>query len=329
LYDEGYVLIGDPTIEEADPENGVYISLVHMAMSRDMDEVRYFVELIEEYENVDKSDPLAPQSIVELADSIGEHGQWVPIMLRREGNKGFAGLDGGRRITAILYLHARARVQRADGEKGVKMHAATVLATESKCKQAEMKRLSLKINMDRKELTELQQGKVFHDMLQDENPETGRKWTMKDLAKELGVQYSTFRNRQALWVPHNGKEGTASRGLTDAERRRVAAGTLGVTAASRKSLGEQHYSETGKPSENRRKAIPLAAMEALFDETAEANKPRRYAIAQCMGLMENDQDEKGYKKAVKESEARIAKQDEIDMKKAQQRNRQPGRAAAK
>ena len=80
-----------------------------------------------------------------------------------------------------------------------------------------------------------------------------------------------------------------------------------MTAASRKALGEQHYSETGERQNNRAKAIPLAEMQKLYDATPDKNEVRRQAIADCMGIK--------LTQAIKESDARIEKQDEISMKK--------------
>ena len=149
----------------------------------------------------------------------------------------------------------------------------------------------------------MQEGLVYHEMLQQVNPKTKKKWTMKDAAAELRVEYGTFRNREALWRDHDPETG---RGLTDKQREQVAAGELGVTKASRIALGERHYADTGKPSGKRNAGVPLKEMQKLFDETAEANKERRQAIADCMGIK--------LAQAIKESDTRIEKQDAADMK---------------
>ncbi len=155
--------------------------------------------------------------------------------------------------------------------------------------------LSLAANMSRKEFGPLQEGRVFHEMLQQMNPDTGKNWTMKEAAEYLNVGYSTFRNREALWRP---KDPNTGKGLTDAERAKIAAGEMLVTAASRKALGEKHYSETGEVSKKRKKPIPLSEIQKKFDETDETNKERRQALAECMGLT--------LAQASKESDKRIS-----------------------
>jgi hypothetical protein len=337
LYEEGFILIGDPknVSFECDAESGDwvleqdgkepkvvedpydeknFVSLAHMATSEDIDQARRFVSLIEEFENVNKDNPNAPQSIVELATDIRTYSQMYPILVRKNGRTGFTGIDGGRRMAAILYLHAKSRVLKADketdpvfGEKTPKdVYEASVLVTEQDCKASEVKLRSLVANLSRKEFTVLQEGRVYHDMLQEINPETGKKFTSKDAAAFLGVQAGTFRNREALWrEPSYDDAGKQTKGLTDAQREKVAAGEMLATAASRKALGEKHYSETGKPSTKRNKGVPLSKMHDLFDETAEGNAERRQAIADCMGIP--------VKQAIKESEKRIADAEEREL----------------
>ena len=298
LYSAGYILFGDSAIDEVDPDesdSAKFVSLAHMALHPEY--AASYVALIEEYEAVDrKQNAMAPQTIVELAQDIEDCGQLVPVLLRKE-SKGYIGIDGGRRIAAILYLHAKSL-----GTK--KVRPATVLATTASCKPGEVFLRSMKANLSRKDFTAMQEGLVYHEMLQTVNPATKKKWTMKDGAAALKVEYGTFRNREALWRDHDPETG---RGLTEKQRDQVAAGELGVTKASRIALGERHFADTGKTSGKRNTGLPLSEMQKLFDESAEANKERRTAIAECMGVK--------LAQAVKESEARIEKQDEADLKK--------------
>ena len=293
-------------VDKAVPEDK-YVSLVHMAL--DDEYAAQYVEMIETYEAVDRNkEPMAPQSIVELARDIQELGQLVPILVRREKD-GFVGIDGGRRCAAILYLHAKSKVLRQEKAKDApsRVYPATVLATTDACKQGEVFLHSLKANFSRKEFTPIQEGRVYHELLQQINPETSKKWTMKDAAETLGVEYGTFRNREALWRPYD-KE--TKRGLTETDREKVVRGEMGVTAAARKALGERHYAETGEVNRERNRGLPLNEIQRRFDETAEKNYERRKAFAECMGF----DGERGYKQACKESEERIARQDELDMK---------------
>jgi hypothetical protein len=337
LFAEGYALFGDPEIEDfgevedEGPDQGKYfytkageqhvidgelmpehyMSLLHMAISSDIDEARAFVDLIEEYENVNrKEDTTAPQSIVELSESMVTFGQLVPILVRKEKDY-YIGIDGGRRITAVLYLHAHSRVLRADKDENApsKVYPARIKVMEWKGKPQDDFTVSLRANLDRKDFGPLEQGSAYCEMLEKINPATGKKWNMKDAAAFLNVQYSTFRNRVALHMPIEYDDtGKRKKGLTDSERQKVVAGELGVTAASRKALGEKHYSESGAPVTNRRKSIPLKMMEKLYDETAERNAERRTALAECMGFTGKT----GFAKASKESEKRIAEQDQRD-----------------
>jgi ParB/RepB/Spo0J family partition protein len=331
LYSMGFILFGDPNINESgevdDPEDENYgkffyltedsdephyvdelteehyVSLYHLAI--DPEYAPYYVELIDTYESVDRNKfPMAPQSIKELSEDIESLGQLVPILIRKEKD-GYIGIDGGRRIAAILYLHAKGLA--GDGHK----FPAIVKATTDACKQGDVFLHSLKANLSRKDFTPLQEGLVYHQMLQQTNPKTGRKWTMKDAAEELKVEYGTFRNRAALW---NDYDPETKKGLTDSQRQKVATGEWGVTAAARKALGEKHYADNPAPAETRRKPLPLKVMEQLFDQTAEANEERRIALAQCMGYMKDEDDKKGLQKAVKESESRIAAQDEAEIR---------------
>ena len=280
LYEQGYVLIGKADVDTPDVEKGQFVSLIHMALSENMQRVEHFVKLVREHENVDRKEhPDAPQSICELAEDIKLFGQLVPVSITKDGIMG----DGGRRLCAILLLHAESRVKRfrkADDAPS-KVFPATIQATDIKCKRADLFRMSVKINLSRKNFTELQEGRVYHEMLTQRNPATGNPYTMKEAAEELLVPYGTFRNREALWRPRNERTG---RGLSDADRRAVAEGRMTVTAAARRSLGEKHYSPTGTPQANRNRGIPLKEMHRLFDETPASNAVRRQAIAECMGI---------------------------------------------
>lgn len=343
LHELGYTLFGDPKIAEPnlDEKEKQYVSLSHMAMSEDMVAVQKYVDLIEEHEGpvmrllnphgkpvfqgsetqckaklkdqTDKSGwkidnhPSAPQSIVELAQDLYLYTQLDPIEVRHNGTK-TSMIDGGRRVAAILYLHAKSRVCRANkaeaeifGEGVPKEYPAVVQATDLKAAGDDFL-LACKINLSRKQFTPLQEGRVYHDMLKKLNPTTGKNYTMKEAAADLGVEYGTFRNREALWrEPEFTENGERTKGLTEPERRKVALGEMTTTAASRKALGERHFSQTGQPAHNRNRGLPLSEMQRLFDETAEANKERRQAIADCMGMTLRD--------AIKESERRVEETD--------------------
>jgi len=52
---------------------------------------------------------------------------------------------------------------------------------------------------DRHEETPLQKGRRFHEFMSQINPATGKKFTVKEGAAALDVDYATFRNLEALW----------------------------------------------------------------------------------------------------------------------------------
>lgn len=271
--------------------------------------------------------PAAPQSITELAadllqyDSDGNGTNLVPALANPIGQSGNWNLiDGGRRATAVLYNHAKSRVQIADKEEGAPKHAyPAVLKVEDRpVKKGEQQNVAILLNASRKEMSEWQLGKVYYDFCQTDNPETGKPWTMKDAAAYLNVPYGTFRNRHALAVPYEADEKDEKgnvvkkgKGLSPSDRKKLLAGEITVTHASKKALRERTSGE-GAPVVNRAKSIPLSKMQQLFDETPEANEERRRAIAECMGF----EGAKGFQKACKESEARIEEQDRKDMERA-------------
>lgn len=47
--------------------------------------------------------------------------------------------------------------------------------------------------------TPLQKGKRFHEFMSQINPATGTRFTMKEAATALEVDFATFRNLEALW----------------------------------------------------------------------------------------------------------------------------------
>lgn len=312
LYNLGYILIGKhPTWI---PENGEErLSLLEMALSDDLDLVRKFVALIEAHENVNrKKSPDVPQSIVELAGDIEVLTQLVPVAVRAQP-KGFSLLDGGRRLTAILYNHAKGRVNKADKVEGAKVPPPVVKAIETKIGKNDVFAASVLLNLSRKQFTPLQEGFVYHQLLQQKNQETGRRYTLDEVSELVKVPKGTIRNRSSLFRPFvpavrdskTGEVVTPARGLTDGDRRKLAEGSITLTAATRKALGERHYSETGAPKTDRAKPRSIAELRERFDATAERKNEIREVLAWAMGLT--------LPQAVKESEHRIANEEIADV----------------
>lgn len=355
LHEQGFILFGDPTVLEATDDQ--FVSLVHLALDEDIQNVSQFVELIEQYEGpickVVYTDPetgkssvvftgteyfckekksshsdsknckvekhlSAPQSIVELAKDIEQMEQLEPIHVQKRGNK-YVMAEGGRRAAAIMYLHAKSRIAH-DKDSTLKIFPPTIKAVELKCKADDLYMLSGMINISSKAFTPLQEGRFYFEFCKRVNPDTGKEFTMKEAATKLGVEYGTFRNRKALWEPRvdavvddEGNIVTPAKGLTDVDRTKISMNELTVTAATRKALGERHFSDTGKPSSNRNRGLPLSEMQKLFDETAESNKERRQAICECMGIE--------LPQAIEESEKRINDLDRVDLSKKSKKDK--------
>jgi len=245
-----------------------------------------------------------------------------------------------------LYNHAKSRVQIADKvEDAPKVpYSAVVKAEDRPIKADEQTNVAILLNQSRKEMSEWQLGKIYYDFCQnerlvqkttgkidfigspdecknrlerkkDKNDWEVKSWTMKDAAAYLNVPYGTFRNRHALAVPYEKDEKDESgnvvkkgKGLSPSDRKKLLAGEITVTHASKKALRERS-SGAGAPVANRRRAIPLSEMERLFDETPESNTQRRRTLAECMGF----EGDKGFDQACKESESRIEESDKRDM----------------
>ena len=328
LYDLGYVLCGThptwqpPEVKEGEkPEERK--SLRDMALGG-MDEAREFVALIEKYESIDRSKhPDAPQSITELAADILKYDQLLPAVAKKDKN-GWLLTDGGRRATAILYLHAKGRVNKADKLEGHKSFEPNINVIESNTKDDFD--IALILNLSRKQFTPLQEGRIYHEMLSMKNPETKKDYTLKEVAARVGVKYGTVRHREALWRPFKAaqKDGRGQvvkkrTGLTDDERQRVAMGELGATEAARRSLAEEHGSPREVKRSKRRTPLTLTEIEKLFDETPERNTERRKALAECMGITVAQAD--------KESDARIQQAEQRELKQNAKKNKKKGKAA--
>lgn len=325
LFNMGYVLVGDPDIDQPElDEDGrprKFVSLLHMALDDNPQRLEYFIKLIEENESVNRAmKPNAPQSITELAEDIRLYGQLEEAKVH-EAKDGWHLDNGGRRACAILYLHAQDRLKMHKKAEDAPKHAfpAEIRATTLQCADDTERFLkAAKINISSKRYTPLQEGFVYHRLLATINPDTlkgktlydgrnpkGRPYTMKEAAATIGVHYSTFRNREALWHDYrvlkrdtDGKI-VKRRGLTEDERRRVAEGTMLATYASRLSLGESTAGvskQGGSRVVHKNKPLTIREMEGLFDNTPADQIERRTAIAECM--------RKTYAQALKESRQR-------------------------
>lgn len=300
----GYKLVDSKDVEH---------SLLHMALSDDIEVVRQFVNLIETHEaepkaeekkdgTLDKSLFLDTKTIMGLARSLS-HRQIQAVEVRRVGNSGnYALVFGQRRLCSKLYNHAKSRVNVADGVDTT-IVPAVIKSTENKMTATEAYEDAIHENFGRKDFTPLQEGSIYNDMLGKINPETGKKWNIRQIAKYFGEQYMHVRSRAALWQPRRepvtddkGNLVRRGSGLTNEDRIALESGKKTLTWAVHRSLGEAHYSETGDRQKTRRKTLAVKDIQTLFDETPEKNETRRTALAECMCLT--------LAKATKESEKR-------------------------
>jgi len=344
--------IGYSLLDESDKEH----SLFHMAMSDDIEQQRSVVELFEEHENEELYGEESPKadlsdvdvkegksgprlSICSLASSINEVGQLEDSAVSRGGKRADGGFNytlifGQRRVAAIVYAVAANAVAKASKEELPFPNIKPVVkAKEMKVTEDEAFDLAVRENMDRKNFDPAQEGQVYYDYTKRTNPETGKKWNLKDVAQHVGRKYAHVRNRHALALPFKadkvdeaGNVVKKGRGLTAEERELVRTGKKTLTWAIRKALREDHYSD-GTPQTNRDKPIPLGAMKELFDNTSDDATDieavaRRKAIAECMG--------KTLKQAIKESEKRIkeAETKEAETKEAETKEAETKEARA-
>jgi hypothetical protein len=311
---ENLVALGYTLIDPANPER----SLLHMALSDDPDMYGEFVRLIEEHENdpsdflkdtgvPEKIDLFARRSIVSLARSLKNY-QIEPVGVRMVGKSQNGVLVyGQRRVIGILYNHAASKVA------GGRVSPATVKAEIINATKESAWQMAVAENFGRKDFTPLQLGAVFWEMAQKFNPSTGKRYTLKEIAKITGEKYQIVRNRHALMRPRTpdkyDTEGNLVRpgkGLTDADREALASGRKTLTWATRRALGEVHFGAHDGPAGKRRRLLPLAEIHKKFDLTPANNLERRRTLAEVMGLSLDE--------AEQQSEGRAVAQDLKDMK---------------
>lgn len=308
LYALGYKLV-DPSDEEH--------SLIHLATSANLEDARQCVTLFEEHENDpadyledDRDVPIgetASKSIVGLAEQFRKSGQLQAITVRPVGKgENRTLIFGQRRTAAAVYLHAKSRLEVEDGVEGAKIIPGVIRAVVRTVSSKEAYDMAVGENLHRQDFTPLEEAAIYvHDLAQI-NPETGKKYTLKQVAQKRGENQGRVRSYAALLQP---RDETTQKGLTDEDRTALANKEITVTAAVRKALNEKHYSD-GHRQGNRAKPIPLKAIHQLFDDTSESNEERRKAFAECMGVT--------LEVAVAQSEERISA---IETKETNRRHR--------
>ncbi len=209
LFEQGWSLIGkhrewQPPLVKEGVEAETRLSLIEMAIHKDIETVRRFVTLIETYEVAPNrtENPAASQSIVELAHDLAAYHQLYPVLVHQICPNQWRLVRGSRRVTAILYNHAKGRVDRYDEVKGEVQFPATAKAINAQhITKNDATRLAVIANLSRKQFTPLQEARIYYEKCEEIDPETGKKYTIRQAADSLGVEYFRLRNLRALMLP--------------------------------------------------------------------------------------------------------------------------------
>lgn len=258
------------------------MELVHtLALSEDPAKKAEYVRLIEKYET-------HPKGLLELAASRRLN-ELEPILIRDFRLSGtdeagkrivrFGIVCGERRFMAAAYNHAK------HGD------SATVGAVVKKMTVTEGMAAAVEENFNRQDMSDLEIGISINQWLEKDNPATGKKFTLPEVAEKFHMEYQYARGRQALAAY-----------LPEADKNKLREGTLGVTKAVEKALSIK----TGREDANANTSVPTVSLpsrtrvmtrkeiQALFDATPRKNKERLAALAEVMrqpmeeALLESD-----------------------------------------
>lgn len=280
-------------------EGHTMIDLIQkLALSPEVEKRAEFCRLIETYEGETVSD-----GIVNLANSRANT-EIQPILLRdfRAKIKGsdeyvtrYGIVAGERRCIAAAYNYAK--------------HGLTpeIGALVKKLTVQEAYNLAVEENAQRRPMSDLEYGRIFSGYRQEINPATGNKWSLKEIAAKLHLDYQFVRGREALvFLPEN-------------EQSRVDSGKTSVTKAIEKGLRIKQGKKNDEIIEDKKKVrsrtLSIKEVQKLFDEKRLSNhldwdSPEKEAylkaLAEVMQIT--------YATAVKESKARyeaVEKEEEL------------------
>lgn len=270
-----------------------FLNLVHeLALSSDPAKKAEYCRLMEKYEGEEIAD-----GIVQLAISRA-HMELQPIVLRdfrvkktgdtplAEGESEYlvryGVVAGERRILACAYNHAKhgANPELSATVKKLTVDAAFNLAVEE--------------NLRRRQPNDMEYGRLFHNYREEINPDTGKNWILKDVARKLKLDYQFVRCREALVY------------LPETDQQKIETGSANITLAIKKGLALKN----GKPSVipvnaalNRQRVMSLRQVQELFDKksTEKNSDATKTAYLQALATVMNI----SYAVACKESEKRI------------------------
>jgi hypothetical protein len=293
---EGIVSEDDNTV----PLNPV--QFVHQyALSTEPAKRQKFVELMEKYET-------GSDDIVALANS---RRNFVihPINLRsyriRDRDNGgymerYGLIAGERRYLASAYNHVK------HGDKAV-IGAISQNMTEEQATD-----MAFEENLKQRPPTPLEYGRRFREYTERVNPDTGKNYTLKEVADKFGLEYSFVRTREALTYntpadqarldavdrvdPFNPDKKVPKMRLTSAVER-------GLAIKSGKTSTPEAIRNR---KETRRRAMTLAEVQEHFDVNRDKSKDYMTALAVIMRMTLDE--------AEKESDLRFQVLEEAEVK---------------
>lgn len=245
------------------------------ALSDDPEKRAAYCTLIEEYEAY-------PQGLLDLANGRRRNAL-QPINVRVFRSKvgdnyvpHYGVIAGERRLMAAAYNYAK------HGDEPV------IDAQVQEMTIRDAYDLAIEENLNRKNPTDLEYAKMFDSYKQEINPKTDKKFTLREIAEKLTLDYQFVRGRHGLNY------------LSDLEKRNLEAGKYGLTRAIAKGLANKRGKDNKEIEEkkaNRRRVLTLKETEALFDNNRNNSEFYLHALADVMQIT--------IAKAIKESDARL------------------------
>jgi ParB/RepB/Spo0J family partition protein len=270
-------------LKEEGYEDWKPLQLVHdMALSGNEKDRKEFCRLVEKYET-------DPQDLIELAASRRKHAI-QPIVVRSTQTKGettYALVAGERRYLAAAYNYAKW------GEKP-EIGAEIITASSDDAYD-----IAVQENLNRKDATEIEKGEIFRAYRLKVNPTTNKKFTLREIAGRLSIDYQYVRSRESLTY------------LSDADKRAVEEGRLGLTRAAEKGTRiRQRKTDQNEPvapkKHTRNRMFTLKQAHDWFDAHRNESEDYMRALSDAMRTP--------LKQALRDSDKRLkdAKEKEVD-----------------
>jgi hypothetical protein len=299
LVEEGY-------FHERDGEKVALtpLELIHkLVFGEDPDGKAKYVALVDKYENGEeglvslaRSRQKAEIDAIKVREFRSQDGKNEDGSTKYVERYGI--IDGERRYMAQVYNYAK--------HGGVDTVGAVVLRKITKEQAFD---LAIEANFNRRNPSAVEYGHIFREYRSRTNPETGKNYTLKEIAERLNMDYQFVRSREALTY------------LTESEQRGVEVGRLNVTSASEKGLRIKQGKDAQPLDErkkNRQRALSLTEVQSLFDDSRK--KPKAYLEA-LADVMQED-----YETAVRRSDKRIKEAEDVELRLAAKADQQARKA---